>query len=82
MPTARPEPLTWRELVQELCRDDESAAAAHLAAGRPIYYRERDTPNGLVVRESADGRRDLIRVDAGGAERIVCSLPRPTREAP
>jgi hypothetical protein len=50
---------------------DDSEARRHLAAGRPIYYAEANTPEGLMVRESPDGRKELIQVDADGAFRVV-----------
>jgi len=37
--------------------DEGAAVRAHLAAGRPIYYREADTPAGLVIRKNPDGTR-------------------------
>lgn len=51
-----------------------AAAREHLAAGRWIYYRERDTPRGLLVKEYPDGRRELVQLDAGGEDRVVEKL--------
>ncbi|HEX7819914.1 MAG TPA: hypothetical protein VF463_04785 [Sphingobium sp.] len=39
-------------------------------AGRPIYYGEKDTPPGLVVKEYPDGRRELVRFDHMGEHRV------------
>lgn len=54
--------------------DDGRAARSHLAAGRAIYYGERDTPPGLVVKEYPDGRRELVRFDRLG-EHCVRKAP-------
>lgn len=43
--------------------DRGNAARAHLEAGRPIHYVEETTPDGHVIREHPDGRRELLRVD-------------------
>jgi hypothetical protein len=51
--------------------DDGAEARRHLAAGRPIYYVEPGTPKGLVVRESPDGRKDLVQVDPDGSYRVI-----------
>jgi hypothetical protein len=51
--------------------DDGAEARRHLAAGRPVYYAEADTPEGLVVRESPDGSKDLIRVDPDRVVRVI-----------
>jgi hypothetical protein len=56
-----------------LAHDDGAAAKEHLAAGRAIYYREEDTPPGLVIREQPDGRREFVSF-AGGHERTVANL--------
>ncbi|MCL1574864.1 hypothetical protein [Xanthomonas nasturtii] len=69
------QPLKWRDLVQALAVDDSSAAMATLAAGHPIYYRERDTPTGLVIRELPAGSRTLVATDAStGAEILMEDL--------
>lgn len=49
---------------------DSSAARAHLAAGREVYYVEEDTPPGLLIKEHPDGRRDLVRFHRTGDEVI------------
>lgn len=69
------QPLNWRDLVQTLEVDDDSAAMASLAAGFPIYYLKPDTPAGLVIREQPDGRRALVAMDATGAEIVMEDLP-------
>ena len=54
--------------------DDGAVARDTLASGRPIYYTEPWTPPGLVVRESPDGRKYLLRVDGEGAIHVVGSV--------
>lgn len=56
----------WRELRR--AQGDDSAARAHLAAGRAIYYSDDDTPAGLLVKEHPDGRRELVRFRESGDE--------------
>jgi hypothetical protein len=51
--------------------DDGAEARNTLAMGRPIYYTEPGTPSGLVVRESPDGRKDLLRVEPDGSFHVV-----------
>ncbi len=58
----------WRDL--EKIDGDDSAAREHLAAGRPIYICEDDTPAGLVIKEYPDGRRELVRFHRNGDEVI------------
>ncbi len=60
-------------LEDEDFADDGAEARKTLAEGRPIYYTEASTPPGLVVRESPDGQRDLLRVDADGSFHVVGS---------
>lgn len=48
--------------------DEGIAVRAHLAAGRPIYFRERHTPAGHVVRRNPDGSRVLVKFTDDGAE--------------
>ena len=52
-----------REFEEEIAKDDDSAARAMHAAGRPIHISREDTPPGHVVRIHPDGREELIRVD-------------------
>jgi hypothetical protein len=51
------------EFEREIAKDDDSAAAAMLAAGRPIHIARDDTPAGHVVRVFPDGREELVKVD-------------------
>ena len=53
-----------------------TAAREHLAAGRWIYYRERDTPRGLLVKEYPDGRRELVRLSEDQQQLIPLALDR------
>lgn len=54
--------------------DEGTAVRAHLAAGRPIYYREADTPAGHVIRKNPDGSRQLVKFTAERAQLIVSEL--------
>jgi hypothetical protein len=51
--------------------DDDSEARNTLARGLPIYYTEPSTPRGLVIRESPDGRKDLLRVAPDGSFHVL-----------
>lgn len=55
------------EFDRDIRRDDDTAARDRLARGLWITYCEDDTPPGHVVREYPDCRRELRRVEGGGA---------------
>lgn len=60
--------LTYAELraiARELRHGDDSAAREHLAAGRPIVYRDDDTPPGHIIQRYSDGRCELLRYEHG-----------------
>jgi len=61
----------WRRFGEEISRDDDSAARRHLAEGRPIYTRERDTPPSHVIRTWPDGSRELLYIADDGTETVV-----------
>lgn len=46
----------------------DAPSREHLAAGRPIYYGDDDTPPGLVIKEHPDGHRELVRHHRDGDE--------------
>lgn len=52
--------LTEEDLEAEFEIPDNSAAREHLAAGRPIVYREQITPAHHIVKRYPDGRRELV----------------------
>ena len=60
----------WDVIRDGLERDGDFAAREHFAAGRPIYYWEEDTPDGLAIKKYPDGRRELVRQGQGGDEVI------------
>lgn len=60
----------WRDVVDYLKRGDGAAAKEHLAAGRPIYITEDDTPQGLLIKQYPSGRRELVRFNRTGDEVI------------
>lgn len=60
----------WPIIESAARQDEDDAARAHLAAGRPIYYGEPDTPPGLVMKQYPDGRRELVRFDHMGEHRV------------
>lgn len=66
-----PNEQLWRDL--ELVDGDDSAVRALLAEGVPIYYEEDDTPEGLLIKEYPDGRRELVRFRRDGDE-VIASL--------
>lgn len=71
-------PADEAAFIREIERSDDSAAREHLAAGRSISYCEDDTPDGHVVQEYPDGRRELIHValtPKGMIETVVHELP-------
>ncbi|WP_063828295.1 hypothetical protein [Paraburkholderia caledonica] len=58
------------EFLDRLAHDDGSAAQAHLAAGRPIYYHDPNTSADLVIKLFPDGTHQLVRFDLRG-EHVV-----------
>lgn len=58
----------WDVIREGVERDGDLAAREHLAAGRTIYYGENDTPDGLLIKEHPDGRRELVRHNRDGDE--------------
>lgn len=65
--------IDWQSFVKAAAQDDGQAANDHLAAGRAIYYRERTTPRGLLIKERPDGIRQLVRFNPAGDD-VVASL--------
>lgn len=59
------EKIFWTALEKVLANDDGAAAQEHLAAGRPITYRDPHFPD-AIMRKWPDGRRELIDVDENG----------------
>lgn len=49
------------EFEAALASDDGQAAQGHLAAGRAIYYRDAQHPDGLI-RKYPDGRKQLVSI--------------------
>ena len=54
--------LFWSKLTQEMMVGEDSAARETLAVGRPVYYREKDTPAGLSLKKYPDGRIELVKL--------------------
>lgn len=61
------------EFIAGLESEDDFAVRELLAEGWPVYYLEDDTPEGLVVKEHPDGRRQWVR-GAGANERVIRDL--------
>ena len=57
-------------IIEGIKRHGGDAAREHLAAGRPIYYWEDDTPEGLSIKEYPDGKRELVRHHRDGDDLI------------
>lgn len=60
-------------LKKLLLEDDGEAAIGHLAAGRPVTYRDPDFPD-EIRRKWPDGRRELIDVDDTGGVTVLGSI--------
>jgi hypothetical protein len=54
----------WKEMGR--LKGDRQAVRENLAAGVPVYYREKDTPQGLQIKEYPDGRKELVRFSRAG----------------
>lgn len=50
--------------------DAGEEARANLLSGVPIYYAERNTPEGCVIKEYPDGRKELVSFMTG-TEKVV-----------
>lgn len=61
-------PDLWDVIARGLERDGDFAVREHLAAGRPVYYTDDDTPDGLLIKKHPDGRRELVRYRRDGDE--------------
>lgn len=59
------------EWIRRLSSDDGRIAQAHLAAGRPIYYREIDTPTGICIKEFPDGHREWVTFDLNTGKEVL-----------
>ncbi|MBK4737825.1 hypothetical protein [Noviherbaspirillum pedocola] len=64
----------WKQLELELVRSDGEVARADMAPGDPVYYCEDAYPDEMV-REWADGRKELVRVSFEG--KVVRARPYP-----
>lgn len=73
-----PNEQLWCDL--ETVDGDDSAARAHLAAGRAIYYAKNNTPQGLLIKEYPDGHRELVRFHREGDEVIRTLSPQRRRD--
>jgi hypothetical protein len=61
-------------MVERIGREAVAAAVRdHKSAGRDVYYTDPAFPGG-VIRESPDGRRELLAEDAGGELHVVRAL--------
>ncbi len=63
----------WDVIAAGLEQDGNFAVREHLAAGRPVYSWDDDTPEGLSIKRYPDGRRELVRQRREGDE-VVKSL--------
>ncbi len=54
----------WKEMGR--LNGDRQAVRENLSAGLPVYYCEDDTPDGLLIKEYPDGRRELVRFARSG----------------
>ena len=67
------EKIFWAALEKVLANDDGAAAKEHLAAGRPITYRDPHFPN-AIMRKWPNGRRELIDVDESGNVTVLSTV--------
>jgi hypothetical protein len=61
------------EFEAALANDDGLAAQEHLAAGRAIYYRDAQQPDGLI-RKYPDGRKQLVSISADREVSVIRDL--------
>lgn len=63
----------WTVFENAVAKDNGQAAAAHLSAGRPIYYCDDRYPDDFI-RKWPDGRRELVAVDGAGNISLIRPL--------
>ncbi|WP_454874780.1 hypothetical protein [Paraburkholderia xenovorans] len=63
-------------------RDDGSAAAAHLAMGKPVYIVDESTPSDAITKLWPDGTREVVRFTLDGEQSVpIKSVHRNTKPA-
>ena len=67
------EKIFWTVLEKVLASDDGEAAKEHLAAGRPITYRDPHFPD-AIMRKWPSGRRESIDVDESGSVTVLWTV--------
>lgn len=67
------EKILWKALERVLANDDGAASKEHLAAGRPVTYRDPHFPD-AIMRKWPNGRRELIDVDENGNVTVLGSV--------
>mgnify|MGYP000039210608 FL=1 len=68
--TAADEARFFTSFDRQLEYDSGEEARSNLLSGVPIYYAERNTPEGCVIKEYPDGRKELVSFMTG-TEKIV-----------
>jgi hypothetical protein len=58
-------------ILEGLDESDWDPGAELLAKGFPIYYRQKNTPKGNVLKEYPDGKIELVAVDTQGNQTLV-----------
>ncbi|GHS87955.1 hypothetical protein FACS189487_05180 [Campylobacterota bacterium] len=59
-------------MIDVVVKDNINIAQEMLKQGHWVVYLEKDTPNGCVIKEYPNGRKELLRVDLhGGGDQIV-----------
>jgi len=61
----------WKEMGR--LKGDRQAVRENLAAGVPVYYREKETPQDLLIKEYPDGRKELVKFSRAG-DTVIRSL--------
>ncbi len=66
------EDIFFHCLLSEFRKEDDSAMRCDLAAGAPVYYRDKAFKEpGHMVKEYPSGRKELIQLDENFEEQIL-----------
>ena len=58
--------VEFERAIEDFMKDPGQITRDILAQGDPVYYREDDTPNDVVIRLYPNGRKEYVRPLGGG----------------
>ena len=68
-------PDRFSQLEEKLSADDGQAALSHLHAGRSVFFgTQPDCPEDVVVMQSPDGKKQLVRIGSDSSITVLKDL--------